>query len=95
MKQYEGLFALRPDLSQDENKKIVSKIEEQIAKAGGNIESSQEWGRRPLAYPIRKKREGLFHLVHFQVPPEAIGPLKRACRLNESILSSLITKREG
>ena len=92
---YEGLFAIHPDLSQDENKKIVSKIEEQITKTGGNIESSQDWGRRSLAYPIRKKREGMFHLLHFRVAPDAIAPLKRAYRLNESILSSLITKLEG
>ena len=94
MGRYEGLFAIHPDLSQDENKKIVSKIEEQITKTGGSIESSQDWGRRSLAYPIRKKREGVFHLVHFQAEPQAIGPLKRACHLNESILNSLITRLE-
>ena len=95
MTLYEGLFALLPDLSQDENKKLVSKIEEQITKAGGMIESSQDWGRRTFAYPIRKKREGVYHLLHFRIAPEAITPLKRACRLNESILNSLITKLEG
>ena len=95
MTLYEGLFALLPDLSQDENKKLVSKIEEQITKAGGMIESSQDWGRRTFAYPIRKKREGVYHLLHFRIAPEAVAPLKRACRLNESILNSLITKLEG
>ena len=95
MALYEGLFALLPDLSQDENKKLVAKIEEQVTKAGGNIESSQEWGRRTLAYPIRKKREGVYHLLHFRIAPEAIVSLKRSYRLNESILNSLITKREG
>jgi len=94
MAQYEGLFAIHPDLSQDENKKVVSKIEEQITKSGGTIESSQDWGRRSLAYTIRKKREGMFHLVHFQAPPDTITSLKRAYRLNESILSSLITRRK-
>ena len=95
MTLYEGLFALLPDLSQDENKKLVSKIEEQITKAGGMIESSQDWGRRTFAYPIRKKREGVYHLLHFRIAPEAVAPLKRACRLNESILNSLITRLEG
>ena len=95
MTLYEGLFALLPDLNQDENKKLVSKIEEQITKVGGVIESSQDWGRRTFAYPIRKKREGVYHLLHFRIAPEAVAPLKRACRLNESILNSLITRLEG
>ena len=92
---YEGLFAIQADLSQEENQKVVAKIEEQITKAGGNIESSQAWGRRSLSYTIRKKREGVFHLLHFRVAPEAITPLKHSCRLNEAILSSFITKLEG
>ena len=94
MARYEGLFAIRPDLSQEDNQKVVVKIEEQITKAGGVIESSQEWGRRTLAYTIRKKREGNFHLLHFQVTSQALDTLKRSYRLNESILNSLITKLE-
>jgi len=95
MRLYEGLFAIQPDLSQEENKKVVAKIEGEITKAGGNIESSQEWGRRPLAYPIRKKREGLYYLLHFRIPPQAVVTLRRAYRLNEGVLTSLITKMEG
>ena len=95
MALYEGLFALLPDLNQDENKKLVSKIEEQITKAGGVIESSQDWGRRTFTYLIRKKREGVYHLLHFRIAPDAIVTLKRAYRLNEAILNSLIKRLEG
>ena len=92
---YEALFAIQPNLTADENKKLVSRIEEQVTKAGGTIETSQDWGRRTLAYPIRKKREGVYHLLRFRVAPSAVGELKRSYRLNETILNHLITKLEG
>ena len=89
---YEGLFIVQPDLSAEAQKTVFTQIEEPISKQGGTIETAQEWGRRALAYPIRKKREGVYYLVRFQLEPKSMDTLKKGYSLNESILGSLITR---
>ena len=89
---YEGLFIVQPDLSQEAQKTVFTQIEGPITKQGGTIETAQEWGRRSLAYPIRKKKEGVYYLVRFQLEPKAISLLRKGYSLNEAILGSLITR---
>ncbi|MBI4436328.1 MAG: 30S ribosomal protein S6 [Candidatus Omnitrophica bacterium] len=91
MGRYEGLFIVKSDLAQEEQKAVFAQIEEPITKQGGTLETAQEWGRRPLAYTIRKKKEGMYYLVRFQLEPSGISVIKRNYSLNESILGSLIT----
>ncbi len=89
---YEGLFIVRPDLNEETQKAVFTKIEEPITRQGGTVETAQEWGRRTLAYPIRKKREGVYYLVRFQLDSKTVPTLRRDYSLNEAILSSLITR---
>ncbi len=93
MSLYEGLFIVQPGLPPEEQKTVFSKIEEPITKQGGTIETAQEWGRRPLAYPIRKQREGVYYLIRFQLAPKAVQLLWKSYAMNESILGSLITRQ--
>jgi len=92
MKLYEGLFIVRPDLAPDTQKAVFTQIEEPITKQGGTIETAQELGRRTLAYTVKKKKEGVYYLVRFHLDPKSITPLRKGYRLNESILSLLITR---
>ena len=90
IKPYEAMFILRPDLSEEALKKLIGQIEEAIVKAGGKAELSQPWGRRRLAYPIGKQREGVYQLIAFTCPSLAIDQLKHAYRLNEQIVRTMI-----
>ncbi len=89
---YEGFFIVTPDLTEANQKGILTQIEETITKQGGTLETAQEWGRRPLAYTIRKKREGVYYLVRFHLSPSALSTIRRNYKVNESILGTLITK---
>jgi len=88
------MMILRPELSEEQMKQLVARVEDAILKAGGQIEQSQAWGRRRLASPIAKHREGVYHLVVFQVDPAAIDRLRRAYRLDEQILRALIVRQD-
>lgn len=92
MRLYEGLFIVQSDLSPEAQKTVFTQIEEPITKQGGTIETAQEWGRRSLAYPIRKKKDGVYYLVRFHLDPGALSHLRRGYTLNEAILGSLITR---
>ena len=90
IKPYEAMFIVRPDLSEEALKKLLGQIDEAITKAGGKVELSQPWGRRRLAYPITKHKEGVYHLIAFTCPSLAIDGLKQTYRLNEQIIRTMI-----
>ncbi len=90
MKAYEALFIFKPDLKKEGLSKVSSQVQEAIGKHKGSIEKKDEWGKKSLAYTIKKYKEGFYYLIDFHIDPEAITKLKRAFILNESILRTLI-----
>ena len=95
IRPYEAMFILRPDLSEEAVKKLIGQVEEAIVKAGGRVEMSQPWGRRRLAFPIAKLKEGVYHMVVFTCPSLGIDQLKQAYRLNEQIVRTMILVLES
>ena len=64
MRNYEGVFILSPDLSQDASKGAVAQLQELVTKNGGRVDGLQEWGRKRLAYKIKKKHEGHYVILN-------------------------------
>ena len=62
-----------------------------ISESGGSIEKTDVWGRRRMAYQIRKQREGQYVLFDVNMPPAATAELERNMRFQESILRAMIT----
>ena len=92
MKNYEALFVLRP--SQEESiKKVTALITDSIKKNKGKILKEDNWGKRTLAYPIKKHREGVYYKLNFSIGSLLIETLNRTYRLNSGILRTLIIKR--
>lgn len=87
---YEGMFLLRVEATQEQTDRSVQQIRETITKCGGAVTAQQMWGRRKLAYPIAKQREGVYLLTHFTAAPATIPSLEQALRVNETLLRSLI-----
>jgi len=63
-----------------------------IRNAGGSVEKVDVWGRRRLAYEIKKKAEGIYAVIDVQAPPEAVSELDRQLRLNESVLRTKVIR---
>ncbi|MEA3560161.1 MAG: 30S ribosomal protein S6 [Candidatus Omnitrophota bacterium] len=91
LKDYEGMFIVKPDLSQTESQDVIKGIEEVITSNKGVIKDNLAWGKRQLTYKMGKYKEGLYQLIHFQTDSSSIMTLKRAYGLNENILRILIT----
>ncbi len=94
MENYEGLFIVDPDLGPDASKAAVQSISEAITRNGGTITELQEWGKRRLAYMVKKKREGNYVLVVFSAPTEAIAKVNTQIQLSEQVLKYLITRKQ-
>lgn len=94
MRRYELMLVLRPDLPDDKSQALVDRTTRQIAAAGGQIVKVAPWGRRRLAYPIDRYREGSYHIVIFEAPAEAIVELERSLLIVEELLRHLVTRIE-
>ena len=94
MNNYEGVFILDPDLATDLSKGLVTQIEELVGKGGGRIDGIQDWGKKRLAYRIRKKNEGHYVVMNFQIDPKQVKRIDQTLRLNDSVMRYLIIHKE-
>ena len=92
MKNYEALFVLKPG-QEDSIKKVTASIADSIKKNKGNIIKEDNWGKRTLAYPIKKHQEGVYYKLNFSIDSLSIENLNRTYKLNSGILRTLIIKR--
>jgi small subunit ribosomal protein S6 len=88
------MLVLRPDVADDKAQAVIDRTTRQISAGGGQIVKVAPWGRRRLAYQIDRYREGSYHIVLFEAPPEAIGELERTLLITEEVLRHLVTRVE-
>lgn len=93
MVNYEGVFIIDPDLSADNTKGVISQLEELIAKNGGRVDGMQEWGKKRMAYKIRKKQEGFYLVLNFQLDPKLTRKFEQSLRLNDQLLRYLLINK--
>ena len=94
MRRYELMLVLSPEVPDDRSQTLIDRTTRQIVAGGGQIVKVAPWGRRRLAYPIGHHRDGSYHIVVFECPPEVIGELERALLITEDVLRHLITRVE-
>jgi len=93
MNKYEAMFIVKPDLSEDEAKALYGTIKDAVAKNGGTVSSADVWlERRRLTFTLKKQQEGVYYLVKFSAPSDAVAKLKYTYGLNESVLRVLFTR---
>jgi len=91
---YEAMFILKPELKEEVQKDLVSRLEKILKENECEIKSSQVFSKRYLAYEINKCKEGLYYLMNFSAPTGAVvSKLKQACNINELVLRLLVIKR--
>ena len=93
MKSYQALFILKPS-SEESVKKSISSIQEAITKNNGKVLKEENWGKKEIAYPIKKHKEAVYYKVDFSIEPSLVSKIDKAYRLNSSILRTLIFKEE-
>ena len=92
MRRYELMLVIRPDVADDKSQALVDRTTRGIVSAGGQIVKVAPWGRRRLAYPIDRHREGSYHIILFEAPSEAIVELEHTLLITEEVLRHLITR---
>jgi len=93
VENYEGLFIIKPEITEEAVKNIYKMISDNVAKNGGSVKKEDIWGKRQLAYPVKKCKEAYYYKLDFTAPTAAIAKLEEICRLNDDILRTMITRR--
>ena len=86
VRSYEVIFILDPALGDDGVEAAATAAKAVLAKSGGEVVEIQKWGKKRLAYDIKKRREG--HYVYFraQAPGKAVAELERHLKIAEPVL---------
>ena len=90
---YEGLLIIKPDIKEEDLKNVYKAIVESITKAGGTVNKEEPWGKKQLAYPINKQKDGYYYKVEFAAPADTIAKLEAGYKLNTDIVRLMITRR--
>jgi small subunit ribosomal protein S6 len=93
MNNYEGLFIIKPDLKEEDIKNVTKAISEAITKTGGAIKKEEAWGKKQLAYPVKKSKEGYYYKLDFDIEPANIAKIEAAYKLNADVLRTMITRK--
>ena len=91
MRKYELICVIQPDLDEAAFNSLVEKVKGWISESGGTIDKVDVWGRRKLAYIIKKQREGQYVLLNMTMNPAATSDLERNLRYQEPIIRHMLS----
>jgi len=86
LRLYEGMFILDDARCTEDYNGTVEKVHEILKQRGAEIVDSRKWEERKLAYPIHRHHRGVYVLIHFNAPTEAIVAIERQLRLASDIV---------
>ena len=92
MNFYESLFILNPALDDAEVKKVIDKVEGYIKKGEGEVLKIDNWGKKKLAYEVKKQKKGNYILLNFRMKAGAIRELERSLKLTDPVIKFMIIK---
>lgn len=94
MRQYETMFVLKPEFDKEQAQLLVNRFVEVIENNGGTIEKVSDWGKRRLAYEVKKYREGIYTLVNFESEAAVATELERNFKISEDVIRYLIVRKD-
>ena len=94
MPSYELVFIVQPTMEEEPRAALVEQITQTISKLNGQVDQVDPWGKRRLAYPVKKHLAGFYYLMHINLPASTIRNLERNLRLMEDVIRHLIVRTD-
>jgi len=92
MSNYELVLIVSPEVVDEEMPEFITKLSELVNKVGGSVDEVNQWGRRKLAYPIKRSTEGNYLLSKVKMKPTVTKELEANLRLSGKILRHLLIR---
>ena len=93
-RDYELGFILSPEVSEEQTRAILDRVEQVVANYNGEVVRVNQWGRRRLGYPIQHHRDGFYVFIDMILTPETVIELDRTLKVSEEVLRHLIKRRD-
>jgi small subunit ribosomal protein S6 len=85
-REYETIYIMRPSVDPDEADRVVGRAKEIIANLQGKLLKAENWGRRRLAYTIKRETRGVFVYLRYAAYEDLVAELERNLRLTDSVV---------
>jgi len=95
LRQYEIMIILDPEIEERTVAPSLDKYLSVVKTDGGSVDKVDIWGRRRLAYDIKKKSEGIYAVVDLNAEPATVKELDRQLSLNESVVRTKVTRPDA
>jgi small subunit ribosomal protein S6 len=94
MREYEVMVIFDPDTEERTVQPTLDKHLKVITSGGGTVDNVDIWGRRRLAYEIRKKSEGIYAVINLTAEPHDVKELDRQFAINEAIMRTKVIRAD-
>lgn len=94
MREYETVFLISPNLTEEEAKGLITQMADVIAKKKGKMVNKEEWGKKKLAYPISKFEEAFYVLFRYEGESEIPAELERRFKQADTVIRYLTVRKE-
>lgn len=95
MREYELVTVWNPDIGEDGITSSVERLSAAITARGGTVTDTNIWGRRRLAYQIKRHAEGAYVVMQLQLEPRRAAELESTLRINEDVLRFLLVRKDA
>ena len=92
MRNYEIIFIVRPDVTDEDVDKLITQMESVVAGTGGKLEKTEKLGRRRLAYRVQKQREGIYILFRLQGSGDTVKEFERRLKVSDTVIKYLTVR---
>jgi small subunit ribosomal protein S6 len=92
MRNYEIMFIVRPDVTEEEVDKLIAQMEGVVAGTSGKLEKVEKLGRRRLAYRVAKQREGIYVLFRLQGSGDTVKEFERRLKVIDTVIKYLTVR---
>jgi small subunit ribosomal protein S6 len=89
---YEIMIILDPEADEEQQQEILERVQQLIRGGGGEVEHVDDWGRRKIAYPIRKHADGRYVVITSDGEPTALEEIKRVLSISDVVLRALFVR---
>jgi small subunit ribosomal protein S6 len=94
MKAYEVMLLIDPSLEDEARAALLEKTSAVITTQGGVVDSTEDWGKRRLAYEIKGLTDGIYTVLHFHSSPDAVAELDRVLHITDPVARFMIVRRD-
>ncbi|MCJ7831014.1 MAG: 30S ribosomal protein S6 [Dehalococcoidia bacterium] len=94
MRDYELVVVIDPEIDEERLSATLDRISQLVTTRGGEVIDVDRWGKRKLAYPIKRRSEGDYVITHFRLEPAQAAELEAGLRLSEEVLRHLLIRSE-